>query len=947
MTKREKASSLESITLQSLGLDTFISIDLETTGLDSRSDRIIEIGAVRFEGGKPSEEYHSFVNPDRLLDPFITDLTGIQDSDLKNAPGFLEISHELRDFTAEWPLVGQNIDFDLSFLKEAGEAVRGRSRRNPFLFAERYFCDTAFLGRVFWPELPSFSLASLTEFFEIEIGRHHRAVDDARAAGSLLVRMIDHLPRRVWKDLADKLTALINGTNHRNRHFFAYLQKASKNKKAAVKESATEDLQREEEKLSTVEEYLDKDGRFEKRFDFFRHRAMQIEMAREVESALEQNRVLLIEAPTGTGKSLAYLLPALLWTARDPSEQRQVIVSSRTKTLQSQLFEKDVREIREVFGAEFKAAVLKGKKNYLDKSRLNRLIKEADEYLSDYDRIQLMPLVRWSEITATGDISEISAFDPVRNAYLWSLVSSDPAVKDKKGDFHRAAQKCAAESQLVFVNHALLMSDLDRLTAKPDGMCKVIIDEAHHIEAAIVSSLTTEVNPSLLRSALLPVCDEKAERGLLLRLRKSLDRSQTEKLELERRIQDLTVLHAELRQRFADLAETTSAMIEGESRPAKFRFRSADRLHTEICRFLEPLAAQWSGCFRSVEDTLTAIQQLDPEERPPQTTLNELRSAADQLEEQGKRLRKVLQVDDENLVRWVEAGRGLRGSWCSIYSAPVSVGNLMENSFWPVLDTAVLTSATMSTGGNFNHLRGTLGISEREESRVREVILESPFSLECRMKLTVPVFLPKPSANSPVHSDELAAIIAHLMETEHRGTLVLCTSNDMVDRLSAALVPAAKKFSRQLLHQRRGESPHRLLERFKKHKTAILLGTASLWEGIDVAGEALQILIIAKLPFEVPTDPWFEARCEALSAEGINPFQDYTVPAAVIRLKQGIGRLIRRPDDYGVVILADPRVVRSSYGEYIRRSLPVVPQVSRSMEELLETVSSFFKNKRR
>ena len=926
--------------LTGLKLSEFVALDVETTGLDPTTCEIIEIGAVRFRDGKPTDEFRTFVHTAKPLDSFITELTGIRDVDLADAPPIAETLCELEQFLGASPLAGQNIEFDIGFLRVA--ASNSLRQPNGLDLEKRHALDTAMLARVFWPELPSFSLSSLCRFFDIAQSRAHRAADDARATGSLLVEIVHRLPDRIWRDLATELYALIGTTKHRSRVFFSSLcdlaDGISKPDTVQLRSETTSNENGFRFNQSPID-LLGKDGLFERRLPFFKARKPQLEMAAAAMEAFVENHTLIAEAPTGVGKSLAYLVPALSWVTQDLNAGRQVVVSSHTKVLQEQLLRKDVEDVSLAAEQPLQAAVLKGRNNYLCKRRLRLLLKEADDRLSDIERIQLMPLLRWSELTQTGDISTINGFSPRHQPFLWSQVSSDglacsgSACSAAKGDFHRLAQERAAKAHVIFVNHALLLSDLSRFCGPHR---RLIMDEAHQIERAVVAAMTTEISLPVLRGSLSRLADERSARGLLLTLE---SRADVDTLDLQTLVR---TLHADTRQAFASLGEKLAGMLTSGERSSRLRFRASDRLHAVICTALSELLAEWTMCATRLLELIRNLADRKGDDKIPSDLFAEVRSITDGFSTLGANLERHLGDDNENEVRWLEFGQSSHGRWSALYSAPISVGKVMRQSFWPQVENAVLTSATLSISGDLSLTKESLGLDEKSPSELRVLLLDGPINFAEQMRLFVPTYLPEPRVHDSSHIEGVITLCREMVEQFNRGTLILCTSNEQVERLTAALKPEVKRKERLLLSQTNGHSLPDLLTEFRRRKDAILIGAASLWEGIDVVGEALQILIVTRLPFDVPTDPWISARCEALQNDGHDPFLEYNVPTVTLRLRQGLGRLIRHPDDRGVAVITDPRLFLSRYGRTIRNALPVAPQAAQNLDELLVSMRTFW-----
>ncbi|MBU0508508.1 DEAD/DEAH box helicase [bacterium] len=932
-----------------LGLSKFVAVDVETTGLDSESDELIEIGAARFHNGKIAETYRTFIRPKRQLDPFITQLTGITDEDLRLAPHFPEVAGEFLEFLADDPLVGHNIEFDLSFLRTAGTAFGRTKSTNPFAFVNANAVDTVLLARTFWPELPSFSLGSLTRTFDVQRQATHRAQEDAVATGSLLAAMVERLPTRVWHSLAADLNGLVSSTTHRSRFLFSALLRltvgSEKPPPVQKSETAGEDTVEFRHDLA---ELFGRGGLLERTLPFFRLRPQQVELAEAIETAFAENHLLLAEAPTGVGKSLAYLVPALRWALEDPEEKRQVLVSSYTKILQEQLHRKDIADLRKAVGNVFFSAVLKGRHNYLCRRRLRRLLTEADARLTELDRIHLMPLLRWSELTSVGDISEISGFSPRLHPHLWAQVSSDSmacagsACSVAKGDFYRAAQERAAKAHVVFVNHALLASDWARLSA--GGGKRLVLDEAHQLERALVGAATIEISFLAIRSVLSRLTDERTDRGLLHSIYVHLlDVSTDISARAERIVTDTRSLFLSARHALGELGEHLVQRLEPGDRTGKLRYGFGDAIHESITRSLSSFADALQSHSVSLRRLVEDLAELRGDDRPSAETLVELKSATESVETLAIRITRLLGESDSNLVTWIEFGRGAQLSWCSLYAAPVGVADIMEKSFWPAVDSAVLTSATLSAGGTFDMIRESLGLCAiAEADRLRETIVGSPFALADQMRVLVPLFIPDPRRGGVGYGEAICRIAANIVERFPRGTLILSTSNDLASKLTSALAPVVLRKGRALLSQSSGGSLPDLLDSFRKSRDGVLIGAMSLWEGIDVVGEALQILIVTRLPFDVPTEPWVAARCDAMQETGLDSFGQYSVPVATLRLKQGLGRLIRHPEDRGIAIVMDPRLFTARYGQMIRESLPVQPSPTRTEEDLMQQMEEFF-----
>ncbi|MFH1011902.1 MAG: helicase C-terminal domain-containing protein [bacterium] len=951
--KKERSDALS--LFESLGLREFVALDLETTGLDAELERVTEVGLIRFRDGVGVEHFEQLVNPGKPLDPFITALTGLTDDDLRNQPPFSVVAERIIDFIGTALIVGQNVSFDLEFLATEGGRLSGkRGRGSDFHFPQNEVLDTAQLGRVFWPEWPRFGLSTLAERFGVEQATAHRALADAHTVGEVLCHMVEALPERVWEEMAEDLAFLIGGTFHRSERFFARVSAMAKESKApqvapTAEAQGAETTEDEAATLPSIEELFGKEGHLKRILPHFEWRPAQLQMAEAAKTACAQNQILLCEAPTGVGKSLAYLVSSALWILEDERQERQVIVSSYTKALQEQLHRKEMPTLR-ALGFPVRSAVLKGRENYLCRRRLRNLIREAPVRLSDEDRIRLMPLVRWATATETGDISQMGGFQPNAAPWLWAQVCSDAAgcsgsnCGPAKGCFFRAAQERAARSQIVLVNHALLFSDPSRFLQKPAPLRKLVLDEGHHIERAVVGALSIELDSFALRGRLGRLLEERSERGLLARLLSSRSKGAELGDEARDSLAEIRTairrLYTVIRSCFEEWAGVLPFEALGDL--PKMRFRQGTRVHEILASSGGVLLILWQELGQKLKKVRRLLQQTNDNGRVSKELLLELRSSSDALQEIESQLTQVLQADDEEWVFWVEQ-RETSGRSLSLHGSPIFIGSFLKENFWPSLDTATVTSATLSAQGTFEHCRARLGLTDFSTERLREEILPNPFELSRQMRLLVPAYLPHPRGQSEDWVSAVENLIAEIMRRHRRGTLVLTTSLELLNRLGTTLRPVAQSLRRTILLQGRDGAPAELLAEFRKRKDAVLIGASNFWEGVDVIGEALEILILTRLPFDVPTDPWIAARFERLEAEGKDAFHELSIPEVVLRLRQGLGRLIRHRRDRGIALITDSRIFTTRFGAVIQANLPVKPRAASSEDELWRACDEFFK----
>lgn len=601
----------------------------------------------------------------------------------------------------------------------------------------------------------------------------------------------------------------------------------------------------------------------------YEERPAQVRMCEAIEETLEEERVLLVEAATGTGKTLAYLLPALLFAMQ---QDKRVVVSTGTKTLQDQIAERDLPFAQSVLKSDVGVACLKGLGNYLCLRRFEELKKTPEAVVGSLaKRIPIFD--RWRETTSTGDRAELDALS--EGAAIWSSMASSTETRiGAKCTYYEdcfvTKMRARAEAaRVLVVNHHLFFADLalrDNEGARllPDYHA-VVFDEAHQLEDVATQFFGYRLSTSRLETLV-----QDAARTLRVAGSAADDFVRT-----------VLVRGAAFFEMLPSAADGNRRLFTRDELPS-----SAVEEAYAIDAALDGLEA----IARSYEAASEACAQLA---RRIRRTRDELASFADESR-------------DEALVRWVETS----GRATTLGASPIDVSATLRERLFYRIPAAILTSATLSTGGTYEFVRQRLGL----DFDVREERLPTPFDYESQAALYLPPHLPDPRA--PDYFDEAAREIEALVELTGGGAFVLTTSFRAMNELARRA-----KLDQPILVQ--GDGPkHRLLDRFRSMHDAVLFATASFWEGVDVPGDALRLVVIDKLPFDVPSDPLVAARCEAIRQNGDSPFMRYLVPAAALGLKQGFGRLIRTATDRGIVAVLDSRIVSKAYGKVFLESLP-------------------------
>jgi ATP-dependent DNA helicase DinG len=688
----------------------------------------------------------------------------------------------------------------------------------------------------------------------------------------------------------------------------------------------------------------------------FEDRPSQRDMAAFIADLYNDGGVGLLEAGTGVGKSFAYLVPALAW-ARANGER--TVVSTNTINLQEQLVGKDLPILARALGSGEHSpsfALLKGWRNYVCLSRLGQARDEEDALFEDERRAELEALAAWAARTSDGSLADLPA-EPSGDVWDAVAAESDLCTRLKCPHFERCflfqARRRAAEADVVVVNHHLLASDLAVRMASDNWQeaavlppyRRLVLDEAHHLEDVAAMHLGTQASRLGVDRLLSRL--EKNGRGLLPALRSVLfgrdDLLSTASRDLVQ--QSLADALAAARRAADAVFALLGRRLDAEPGPTPvLRLRDEfkddgvwqDGLGVGLDNLLLALAQLAQGA-ETIADRLALD---DPSERRAQL-LGELRGVVRRLDAMAVGLTAALRPPPGGAVavRWLER-RGRKAANVSLAAVPLDLAPVLKENLFDRIETVVLTSATLAAGGEFSYLEARLGLDlPPSRVKVRE-IHASPFDFPSQCLFGVPTDLPEPRDDEAGHDAAVARALVELAHASDGGMFVLFTSHGALRRTAEA-VRGELGGRWPLLVQGEGQRDQ-LLRRFREAGSAILLGTDSFWEGVDVPGRALRVLILAKLPFKVPSDPLTAARLERLEAAGLNGFAHYLVPNAALKLKQGFGRLIRSRSDVGAVLLLDRRVVTKRYGALILEGLPPASRIVGDWADVRGACEEFF-----
>jgi len=697
---------------------------------------------------------------------------------------------------------------------------------------------------------------------------------------------------------------------------------------------------------------LGPDGPVARRLGRYEDRPSQREMARLISSLFSRGGVGLIEAGTGVGKSLGYLIPALRWAAESGE---RTVVSTNTITLQEQLTGKDLPFLAEALtDQKVRFALLKGWRNYLCLQRLEQARAQGPALFDDAASVELAAIEAWAEKTTDGSLADLP--DPPRGE-VWDEVAAegDLCTRLRCPHFERCfvftARRAAAQADVIVVNHHLLMADLavrrasqrwDEAAVLP-AFKRLVIDEGHHLEDAAASHLGQEVSRRSLERLFNRL--DRRGKGLLPALERALSKG-TDLLS----VASLDLVRARLapslhtsRVKAAALCDLLSGWLAVRDEP-QVRLTDAfaddaiwgDGLGVALDDLLAEIDLLGDG-LRMVRERLESDERRAEELAP---LLNEVRGVTRRLAGAGDALRAALRPDRDGLprVRWLER-RGGEGN-VGATAVPLDLAPVLREDLFRRVETAVVTSATLAVGDGFDFLTRRLGLDDPELEPVTAT-LASPFSYPTQAVLAIPSDFPAPNLDGGAHFARTLGAAEDLIAFAGGGVFLLFTSHRDVREAARVLRERGVAGAHPLLVH--GEAPRDdLLRRFRAHGDAVLVGTASFWEGVDIPGRALRGLVLARIPFRVPTEPVTAAQCEAIEAEGRSAFDEYMIPHAALRLKQGFGRLIRTADDRGVVVICDPRVVTKGYGRRLLQGLPPAARLQGPWALLRDGLRAFY-----
>ena len=921
-------------------IQTFVAIDLETTGLDPEKDKIIEVGAVKFSGDRELGRFSSLVNPRRRLSDFIISLTGISQDDVDAAPGWNKVSPDLEKFLGESPIVAHNAAFDAGFLRANGVYPRG-----PVF-------DTLDLAWVVLPSEPSYGLGRLAQQISASHDTPHRALSDAlvtrdlflylnRRMGEFSLPVLAQLQRMSEQNgwPVGVMASLVIAGRPRGPGDEVFVPTGIDPRDIAERTQVsrrqrTTELQIDRgEFLDAVGNIFAPDGPLKAALPSFEERSEQLTMARSVAEAIADGENLVVEAGTGVGKSIAYLAGAALHASQGG---RPIIVSTNTINLQAQLLSKDAPVVEESLStaghldeSDLEINELKGRGNYLCYRLWARDTQSSR--LSEQETSLVGKCLVWLQTTETGDQSELG-LGRQRSAF-WRISARDCPAR-RSPCFLRKARTQAHNADILIINHSLLMSDLVAGSGLLPEHDALIVDEAQHLVSAATRYLGFEFSQQQFQAQLARLTGNS---GLIAELGNAIQAvgSGSEALnpvpvEAGNAGEAAVRVATQAASFFEVLQSTYKAFTTGEQAQ---RLRITAGLRAQpVWAGLEVAWENFDVALSVLNDRFSALDRRGNDAAAENEEFSDImlnvNAALETLVSARDQLRQCIPHPDDGMVYWISFWP--REETLSLYGAPLNVGPILKEKLFDQERAVVLTGATLGYEGKADRFRELVGLDDG-----KDLFMGSPFDYQRAVLVAVPEDMPEPGRQG--YATTVADAVADIATKLRDRVLVLFTSNSALESARRALSDRLESAGIRLIAQGADGPPHRVMRELAREKEAVALGTSSLWEGVDLEGASIKALVMTRLPFPVPTDPVVEARSE-LYEDG---FGEYMVPEAVMRFRQGFGRLIRSGTDRGAFVILDRRIISRGYGRKFQRSLPRCTVRRTSVPRLGEMVAAW------
>lgn len=912
---------------------SFVCLDTETTGLEEDAE-IIEIGMVKVIDGEIVEHYTQLIKPYHPIPDTIIQLTNIDNDMVAQQPHWNDVESAVLDFIGDYTLVAHNVSFDKNML----EHHIGRILPNQWV-------DTHDMAKIFVPTLTSYKLISIASALEISGNGFHRALQDATITAQVLLKLSDLACQmdpftlqkiiQIFEDTDCGLTVLLRAIQSE------VIANAEIGKRYHQEKAFSVYGKQPKLRFDQLDTFFKTDGLMATGSSSFQHRPQQVKMAQTIAKAFSCQTHGIIEAGTGTGKSFAYLLPALLWAYENDC---RVLISTNTIALQEQLFHKDIPFLKQCLDYDFPVALSKGRSNYLCRRRFEQYLKQSNT-ASWTEKLFMAQLIHWITFSEQGD-KETLNLNKLEQQYWASIASqSETCLGGQCGRFrdcyYMNNRKQCENSMLIITNHSLLLQNLKFECQILPSFDHVIIDEAHNLEDEATRQFTDTVDLEFLRKTSQQLIRNNSVINRILNKVKDLHES-------SEAYGDLLLAQKELKDDIATLEQDLKSAIDyiftitSLSHSNEWRITAKER-KTNWWQQLATQLESVKGMVLTIHHRLSHIRNRIDLFEDLDLLAKELVFHQNWFDEQHKFIDVFLREKRPCDIYWIEYNRSSWGANLCLSVAPIDVMPLLKEQLFDSNQSVILTSATLAIA---NQLKYTAQLYLLKEDEYVSYITPSPFRYQEQSCIAIPTDIADYSqVSEETYTSMLTASLNQLIQSVTGGVLILFTSYAMLNKTYFALKrnPDLKDYN-ILAHGQDGNRTS-ILQSLNQNNNTVVLGASSFWEGVDVKGTGLTTLVITKLPFQPPTRPITSAKMEYLQSQGKNSFSAYSLPQAVLKFRQGCGRLIRSADDWGAIVILDKRLLSKGYGKEFIHSLPKQPIVQKPLEEVCQTLHDWMQQK--
>ncbi len=930
-------------------MESYAVIDLEATGHDVEAgDSIIDVGIVIIENDEITTTYSTLLKPNVDIPPFIEQLTGISNKDVQCAPNFHEKVDEIMDMVSDHTIIAHNVPFDVGFLNDTLLLEKRPILTNNVI-------DTVELSRILYPKAAGYKLNELAHFFNLHHDEPHRALSDAYVTAELFLickeklhalpyetlRHMLHLEKQLESDLHTILFSSLKENQFSIKNHDTYVSHRGMSYKPIHIEK------KQQQKLPAsfgeiVESTFSSAGILAEQLEEYEYREGQFQIANTVFHSFAEEKHAFIEAGTGIGKTIAYLVPALYQAILTT---KPVVISTYTTQLQTQLLDEHIPLLQKAFPASFQATVMKGKQHYLSIERFAQDLEYMNHDNYDITLTKAILLI-WITETNTGDIDEIQL--PTSGYAYFRKVSAYAESKQNEEfgymSYYQKANEQVKHSDIIVTNHALLSTHMKNDHVLPSYEY-VIIDEAHHFERVVAKQFGTVLNYVSIQH-LLTQLECTSFNTWTYRLFKH---KYAHLLPINEQSWEYTIEEAQyevdmfFRSLFSFVRHQKGNKRLSDTGRLEYVLGQTTQLSTSE-KNIQEFALRTSGILmdviRKMKGLLDVVRIND---RENEKLTNDINQSIMELEHVCEDLTFFFTVqEDHSHIKWLEIEMYGAKNAVHLYCEKAQIADDLHNTFFSQKKSVVFTSATLSMRNSFDYILHTYGLQKND---VYTSAIPSPFNYKEQVQMYVPKDFPAvhKEADKAAFIEATVEAILSLATVTNGRMLVLFTSYEMLRNAYHLLKEFSDSNGYTVIAQGVSSgSRARLIKNFQANERSILLGTSSFWEGIDIPGNDLSCIVIARLPFQSPQTPVYQAIENQCKQTGENPFYDYALPHAVLRFKQGFGRLIRNETDRGIIFICDERIMTASYRSYFTESIPEVSFIHDSMTNIINHADHWF-----